>query len=672
MGEPLKRWKALDNIEFQPWADPTFTRDKTGVGDIEVMFKDTPEEGYLYGTNYNYPHPLPGQNVVIFNPATNDEQDIRLDALHIMPQDPTYDVLRSRLAYYGDNSDLAINAERRMQDDMQKYGHLINSPNQYYQNEVDGFLRNMLIEGSPEYIESKRYFPDKQKLREWNAPLMPYVDAIQQYLETGEKPPYVLDEVVVSGNKHEEGGQMEPLKMWDELSISEKGAMMREAMNNGIMGLQDIRDAYNEYARGGNLYVRGGSKKGNSYSNIPGFNPNYQSTYDMIPQVLAMDGVKAWVSSGARPGAIVHKNGKSTGRRSQHGVGEAWDIVGDIDGIKRAISDPNSYTSRWMRSTGLGVLDETRKYGTTAHWAKQDGNDHSHYHFYVREKGRNSSGQSYDNAPSGNYLDLAKQMIRQNEGFRTKSYADGPAGTGWRSVGYGFNDSGFRSKYPGGISKYYDSKGGITKEEAEKELDYALGRFVGTLKKTYGSRWDAFSDSQKAAIIDTMYQRPASVMKGSSFYNAIMSNNPNAVNYLGVNGYEGRNGARRKLFGNDLSGIAGFEGLSQQETFNPQDYYQPLSAQGMDTPLSSYAALYQRPEKENNPLIELAMKAYSPEAIAKQEKEEGLRRFNMMQQLLSAPTDSDDSFVNTLSMMTDSQIPGIIGMVENAYKNNES
>ena len=80
---------------------------------------------------------------------------------------------------------------------MKKYGKA-DPYEDYFNNEADGLLRNILIEGTPEYIESKRYYPNKQELKEWNKPLLPYINAIQKYLETGVKPNFVLPEIIVT------------------------------------------------------------------------------------------------------------------------------------------------------------------------------------------------------------------------------------------------------------------------------------------------------------------------------------------------------------------------------------------------------------------------------------------------------------------------------------------
>lgn len=156
----------------------------------------------------------------------------------------------------------------------------------------------------------------------------------------------------------------------------------------------------------------------------------------------------------------------------------------------------------------------------------------------------------------GGYLNQAKALIRQNEGWKDKPYSDAPKGKNWRSVGYGFNDSGFREKYPEGISKHYEH--GITKKQAEEELDYFLNKAEKQLKSVYGKQWNDFTDSQKAAILDTYYQRPASVDKGSRFYKAVTAGE-DAGRYLGVAGYDRRNKIRQDIFGGDYSGYSDTE-----------------------------------------------------------------------------------------------------------------
>ena len=51
-------------------------------------------------------------------------------------------------------------------------------------------------------------------------------------------------------NYHSDGGSLNS-KTWDNLSMAEKSEMMRVAIENGITTLPEIREAYNEFAKGG-------------------------------------------------------------------------------------------------------------------------------------------------------------------------------------------------------------------------------------------------------------------------------------------------------------------------------------------------------------------------------------------------------------------------------------
>lgn len=178
----------------------------------------------------------------------------------------------------------------------------------------------------------------------------------------------------------------------------------------------------------------------------------------------------------------------------------------------------------------------------------------------------------------GGYLSKAKALIRQNEGWRAKPYKDAPQGKAWRSAGYGFNDSGFREKYPEGISKHYEH--GITKEQAEQELDYFVRRAERTLKGIYGKQWDSFNDNQKAAIMDTYYQRPASVGKKSRFYKAVTAGE-DAGKYLGVAGYSKRNNIRQGVFGGGA--VPKSSGASYSSGYSNVDMASSSGASQIDT-----------------------------------------------------------------------------------------
>ena len=251
-------------------------------------------------------------------------------------------------------------------------------------------------------------------------------------------------------DNYSQGGQLQNHKQWKDLSYSEKNDIIKVAVRNGITTLPEIRQKYNEFANEGNLYAGGGY------------------VYDMLPQLFASDGVQVRVTSGYRPNSKVQGSGKP----SRHSMHEAADIVGDFSAIRRVLDNPESNTAKWMRANGYGYLDETSKTGTKKFWHDQKG-DHSHYHIGkdsgISKKFAESTGSTSNAAPivsTGNYLDIPKAHIRNNEVWSPMPVADGPKNTGWRSVGYGFNDSGFRAKYPQGISKAYEN--GITKAQAEQ------------------------------------------------------------------------------------------------------------------------------------------------------------------------------------------------------------
>lgn len=77
-------------------ADADFTRDKTGVGDIEYFGnKNNGRQSIIYDNGFEYQHPKPGTHGIVYNPNTNGEQSVMLDMLHGMTDDPIYAKHRS-------------------------------------------------------------------------------------------------------------------------------------------------------------------------------------------------------------------------------------------------------------------------------------------------------------------------------------------------------------------------------------------------------------------------------------------------------------------------------------------------------------------------------------------------------------------------------------------------
>ena len=59
---------------------------------------------------------------------------------------------------------------------------------------------------------------------------------------------------------------------WNKLNIRDRAQYMRVAVQNGYRDIRSIREAYNKYAEGGNLFEIGGSK-GQAKKVGPTYNP---------------------------------------------------------------------------------------------------------------------------------------------------------------------------------------------------------------------------------------------------------------------------------------------------------------------------------------------------------------------------------------------------------------
>lgn len=91
---------------------------------------------------------------------------------------------------------------------------------------------------------------------------------------------------------------------WDSLSLSDKAEMMKVAIDNGITTLPDIREAYNEFANGGNLYKKGGpvahdAKYNHAVTLYQGYidrGMNPQTALELTNQKIAEKGWTGWAS----------------------------------------------------------------------------------------------------------------------------------------------------------------------------------------------------------------------------------------------------------------------------------------------------------------------------------------------------------------------------------------
>lgn len=131
-------------------ADPTFTRDKTGAGEIEYF--NEPEITYTNG--YKKINPVKGPSLV-YNPNSQTEEDIKLDLLHHYREyDPVYQDLLKDYTNTQDPSQILYNSEfqeyfrnlPKEQQTNENRNKLVkeNLNSQYMIQGIDGSLRGLM------------------------------------------------------------------------------------------------------------------------------------------------------------------------------------------------------------------------------------------------------------------------------------------------------------------------------------------------------------------------------------------------------------------------------------------------------------------------------------------------------------------------------------------------
>jgi hypothetical protein len=151
------KWPALKKLgDVSIKADESFTRDKTGVGDIEFFSPNTPQ--VTYNNGYVAQNPGVDSYGILYNPSTNDEQNIRLDMLHGMAEaDPRYRRLRNRFERAVGHTDIKNEMNHWYNIDKEK-GNAEDGRDRWMDNYTDGQLRTLLYEGD----RSKQNYSDEE------------------------------------------------------------------------------------------------------------------------------------------------------------------------------------------------------------------------------------------------------------------------------------------------------------------------------------------------------------------------------------------------------------------------------------------------------------------------------------------------------------------------------
>jgi hypothetical protein len=180
LSDALQRFPALRGLgDISVVPDKGFTRELTGMGDIEYY---GPEQGaitYPSGNVVDRPSPR-GRHTVLVNPDTNDSQSVALDLLHgLADSDPTF---ASMIRDFGDS--LSEGEIQYWYSKDKEKGFAEDGYDRFRQNYIDGKLRNLLFEGSDEDFERARYNPnERQDMKGYNPKAYELFESIQNYLK---------------------------------------------------------------------------------------------------------------------------------------------------------------------------------------------------------------------------------------------------------------------------------------------------------------------------------------------------------------------------------------------------------------------------------------------------------------------------------------------------------
>lgn len=206
------KWPALKNMGPSAITPNTNLGNGLGYGGIEFMHPDLPEVNYDNGTLVN---PTPGKNSIIYNPNTEDEQNIRLDMLHGMHQDPKFNQYREQFkkSVLGD-PELNADINYWYNIDKQK-GRAEDGLDQYTNNYIDGQMRTLLYEGDRKLHnysdEEANDLHDREDVRRNIHKMQNYLESgDQDKIHTGARPEFLtnLHKLPLPKPKYQNGGNM--------------------------------------------------------------------------------------------------------------------------------------------------------------------------------------------------------------------------------------------------------------------------------------------------------------------------------------------------------------------------------------------------------------------------------------------------------------------------------
>ena len=145
---------------------------------------------------------------------------------------------------------------------------------------------------------------------------------------------------------------------WDQLSMKQRAAFIRNAVARGIYNVEDIVQDYNEFRKGG---------------------PMETPIYEDLPKMLRKAGLNIKVTSGYRPAGTVG----TAGQRSWHHRHGAVDIVPQgnttFEDIENVLHN-NPAIRQYMLSHNFGLIDESGRTPESKLTMKKTGATGAHFH----------------------------------------------------------------------------------------------------------------------------------------------------------------------------------------------------------------------------------------------------------------------------------------------------
>ena len=176
------KWPALKNlgdIVLNP--DESYDMSEYGAGFIEYQ---SPEQGAVtYAEGVTLEHPSPGNHAITYNPNKTNEQSIKLDMLHAMHSIPEYKGLYDEFATSFKSSKFEGEIKRSYK--ASKAEGYKDSYEVFETNFIDGIIRNLLFEGTPEDFKKHKYWDKASEVYLSDENIKSSFNELKTYLETG-------------------------------------------------------------------------------------------------------------------------------------------------------------------------------------------------------------------------------------------------------------------------------------------------------------------------------------------------------------------------------------------------------------------------------------------------------------------------------------------------------